>query len=183
MSNLLKRAIKISLTPAILIIATKVIGILVLGSIYGFDIQIGNDLENTFSTQIYISTEQDALLLNSISDSLTLAILVIPLAYMLLKFSILQKTKEDPRTIIKLTKANLLKWVTNDQTTFLKVFIWTAFLWVISALVIVNTLQEKTYLGIGVAAGVCALIFAWGVLHIFEIESNKLYPKGERRLF
>ncbi len=183
MSNLLKRALKISLTPAILIIAVKVLGILLLGSIYGFDMQIGNDLGETFSTQIYISNEKDALFLNSLSDGLTLSVLVLPLAYMIVKVFVSRKSLEDPRTIIKLTKANLLKWVTDKETSFLKVFIWTVFLWIVSSLIIVNTLQEKTYIGIGVSAGICALISAWCVLHIFEIESNKLYPEEGRRFF
>ena len=183
MSNLLKRALKISLAPAILIIAAKVLGVLLLGSIYGFTMQIGNDLGSVFSTQIYISNHSDAIFLNSIADILTLCVLAIPIVYMIFKVTLVKKSKEDPRTVVKLTKANLLKWVTDDKTTFLKVFIWTVFLWMISALTIANTIQEKTYLGVGVAAGVCALLSAWGVLRIFEIDSNKLYPEEGRRLF
>jgi len=183
MSNLLKRALKLSLAPAILIIATKIIGILLLSSIYDFDIQIGNDLDHTFSTQIYISSEQNAVFLNSFTDALTLSFIAFPLIYMIIKISVIQTSKKNPRTIVKLTKANLLKWVTKDDTSFLKVFIWNAFLWTISTLIIVNTLQEKTWIGVGVSAGVCALITTWGVLHIFEIESNKVYPGGKEKLF
>lgn len=177
MSNLLKRALKLSIAPAILIIATKVIGILVLSSVYDLDIQIGNDLGHVFSTQIYISSETDAIFLNSIADALTLASLALPLIYMLVKMSLAKASKNNPRTVVKLTKANLLKWVTKDDIGFLKIFIWTAFFWVISGLVIVNTIQEKTYIGVGVAAGVFALTATWGILHIFEIESNKVYPE------
>lgn len=177
MSNLLKRALKFAIAPAILIIATKVIGVLVLGSVYNLDIHLGNDIGQTFSTQIYISSEKDAIFLNSISDSFTLLSLALPLIYMLIKISLSQNVKRNPRTVIKLTKVNLLKWVTKDDTSFLKIFIWTVFLWIISGLTIVNTIQGKTYLWIGVAAGVFALIAAWGVLNIFEIESNKVYPE------
>lgn len=177
MSNLLRRALKLSIAPAILIIATKVIGILVLSSLYDLNIQLGNDIGQAFSTQIYISSEKDAVFLNSISDAITLSFLIFPLIYMLIKISLEQSSRSNPRTVVKLTKMNLLKWVTKDDTSFLKIFIWTAFLWIISALTIVNTIHEKTYLGIGVAAGVSALIAAWGVLHIFEIDSNKVYPE------
>jgi len=183
MSNLLKRALRFSIAPAILIIATKILGILLLSSIYDFNIQIGNDLNHIFSTQIYISSEQNALFLNSVTDALTLSSLVLPLVYMILKTSIVQTSKRDPRTIIKLTKANLLKWVTKDDMSFLQIFVWTAFLWIISALIVVNTLQTKTSIAVGVTAGVCALIATWGVLRIFEIESNKVYPEEGGKLF
>lgn len=183
MSNLLKRALRLSIAPAILIIAIKILGILLLSSVYDFDIQIGNDLNHTFSTQIYISNEQDALFLNSVTDALTLFSLILPLLYMILKISISQSSKRNPRTVVRLTKANLLKWVAKDDTNFLKVFIWTAFLWIISALVVVNTLQMKTNLVIGITAAVCTLIATWGVLHVFEIESNKVYPEEGGKLF
>jgi hypothetical protein len=183
MSNLLKRALKLSIAPAILIIAIKILGILLLSSIYDFDIQIGNDLDHVFSTQIYLSSEQDALFLNSLTDALTLSSLVFPLIYMIIKISVIQSSKRNPRTVVKLTKTNLLKWVMKDDTSFLKVFIWTAFLWIISALIIVNTLQAKTSIAIGITAGICALIATWGVLHIFEIESNKVYPEEGGKLF
>lgn len=177
MSNLLKRALKFSIAPAIIIIASKVIGILVLNAIYGLDLQIGNDLGQSFSTQLYVSSENDALYLNSITDAITLAVIALPLFYMVLKTSILQDSQKNPRTVVKLTKANLLKWITKDDVSFLKTFIWTAYLWIISGLIVANTLQGKTYIGIGVAAGVCALMASWGVLRTFEIESNKVYPE------
>ena len=183
MSNLLKRALRFSLAPAILIIATKVIGILLLSSFRQLDINIGNDINQIFSTQIYISSEESALFLNSFTDAFTLLVMFLPLLYMIIKIAILQSSRKDPRTVVKLTKANLLKWVTEDNTSFLRVFIWTAFLWMISSLIIVNTIQQRTSITVGVAACVFALIASWGVLRIFEIDSNKVYPEEGRKLF
>jgi len=177
MSNLLKKALRFSLVPAILIIASKVIGVLVLNSVYDLDISIGNDLGQAFSTQIYISSEKDALLLNSFTDAFTLAAISIPLLYMIIKVFVQKQSQKDPRTVVKLTKANLLKWVTKEDVSFLKIFIWTAFLWMVSALIIVNTINGNSYLTIGVVAGVLVLISTWGVLRVFEIDSNKVYPE------
>jgi hypothetical protein len=177
MSNLLKKALRFSLVPAILIIATKVIGVLVLNSVYDLDISIGNDIGQFFTTQIYISSEKDALLLNSFTDAFTLAAISLPLLYMLVKVFVQKQSQKDPRTVVKLTKANLLKWVTKEDISFLRIFVWTAFLWMVSALIIVNTINGNSYLTVGVVAGVLVLISTWGVLRVFEIDSNKVYPE------
>jgi fatty-acid desaturase len=163
--------------PAILIIATKVIGVLVLNSVYDLDISIGNDTGQFFTTQIYISSEKDALLLNSFTDAFTLAAISLPLLYMLVKVFVQKQSQKDPRTVVKLTKANLLKWVTKEDISFLRIFVWTAFLWMVSALIIVNTINGNSYLTVGVVAGVLVLISTWGVLRVFEIDSNKVYPE------
>ena len=78
MSKLLKRALKNSLMPAILMIAGKALGIFVISAIYGFSLEIGNDINGIFSTQIYFQDREVTYFVNSMSDLLMLIALIPP---------------------------------------------------------------------------------------------------------
>ena len=69
MSKLLKRALKNSLTPAILMVAGKALGIFVVSAVYGLPLEIGNDINGIFSTQIYFQDAEITYFVNSISAS------------------------------------------------------------------------------------------------------------------
>ena len=68
MSKLLTRALKISLAPAILLIAGKFLGILGTSLAYNLNFQISNDLGTDFSVQIFFPDASTTLFVNSISD-------------------------------------------------------------------------------------------------------------------
>lgn len=180
MSKLIKRALKNSIIPAILMIAGKVIGIFIISAVFGLTFEIGNDLNGSFSTQIYFYDEDTTLFVNSYSDLCMFLFLAVPTIYFILKTAIFQSAMDNPKTIVKITKFNVLEWVTKNDTTFLKIFIWVAFLWIASAVVVINTLQDNTYSWIGILAGSISFLCGLGAIKTFEIETDKVYPDSRR---
>jgi len=180
MSKLIKRALKNSIFPAILMIAGKVFGIFFTSALYGLTFEIGNDLNGIFSTQIYFNDSSTTLFVNSYSDLFMFAFLAIPTAYFIAKTAIFQSATDDPKTIVKVTRFNILQWITKDDTTFLKIFIWTAFLWVASAIIVANAIQDNTYTWVGILAGAFAFLCGFGAVKTFEVESNKVYPDNKK---
>lgn len=183
MSTLLKKAIKLSILPATLMIAGKFLGIIVLITLYNIDFNIGNEISGIFSTQIFLPDNESTIFVNSISDMCMLAVLGIPTIYMLIHTTVLQSAKENPRTIAKVVKFNMLKWVTSNTSTFLKVFIWTAFVVIASVIVITNTISLETYLWVGITSGVISLLCIWGLIKTFEIETEKIYPSNNNHTY
>ncbi|HCC67801.1 TPA: hypothetical protein DEP90_01135 [Patescibacteria group bacterium] len=183
MSILLKKAIKLSLLPAVLMIAGKFLGLFTLIAVYGIQFNVGNEVTGIFSTQIFLPNIETTLFVNSISDLVMISILGVFTIYMILQTTILQNTKNNPRTIAKVVKFNILKWVTSSTSTFLKIFIWTSFVVISSIIVIINTLQGDTYLWIGITAGVISLLCIWGLMKTFEIETEKIYPSRNKHSY
>ncbi|OGC36983.1 hypothetical protein A2436_01905 [candidate division WS6 bacterium RIFOXYC1_FULL_33_9] len=180
MSKILKRALKNTIIPAITMIAGKSLGVFVVSAIYGFSLQIGNDINGIFSTQIYFQDREVTQFVNSISDLIMLLSLAVPTMYLIIKTAIFQSASNNPKTIVKVAEFNMLKWITKDDTSFLKIFIWCAFLWIASALVIRNGIQNDTYSWIAILAGGISFITGLGALKTFEVETNKVYPDSKK---
>jgi hypothetical protein len=183
MSKLLKKALKLSILPAILMIAGKFIGVMSLIIAYNLQFEVGNEINGIFSTQIFLADKNTTLFVNSISDISMIVILAIPTLYMIVKTTLLQKSMNNPRTIAKVVKFNMLKWVTSGNTTFLKIFIWTSFVLVSSILAISNTIQQESYIWVGITAGTFSLFCIWGLIKTFEIETDKVYPNNKEHSF
>lgn len=166
--------------PAILMIAGKLLGIILLSAIYGYTFEIGNDINGIFSTQIIFSDKIVTTFINSFSDLIMLIFISVPTLYFVIKTSIFQNVLSNPKTIAKVTRLNILKWITKDDTTFLRIFIWCAFLLITSAIVIANTIQGNTYTWVGILAGVISLTSVLGALKTFEVETNKVYPDNRK---
>lgn len=180
MSKLIRRALNNSILPAILMIAGKVLGIFAISAIYSLSFEIGNDLNSAFSTQIYFNDRDTTLFVNSYSDLCMLLFIALPTIYFILKTAIFQSAIDNPKTIVKITRFNILQWITKNDTTFLKIFIWTAFLWITSAVIVINSLQDNTYSWIGILAGAVAFLCGLGAIKTFEIETNKVYPDNRK---
>jgi len=109
-----------------------------------------------------------------------LIILGVPTLYFIIKTSIYQSSLENPRTVVKITRLNILNWITKKDTTFLQIFIWSSFLTISSAIVIIHTLQGSSYQWTGIFAGVLALLTIWGTIRTFELETDNIYPRDNR---
>ena len=62
--------------------------------------------------------------------------IALPTIYQVTKEFLFQTTFTNPRTIVKATQFNILKWITKDDTTFVQIFVWCVFLWLCSGVVI-----------------------------------------------
>lgn len=180
MSKLLLRALKNSLAPAILMIAGKILGIFLVSAIYGLTLNIGNDINGIFSTQIYFPNDTDTLFVNSFSDLTMITLLFVPAAYLITKTALFQSSLSNPKTIVKIAKFNILSWITKDNTTFLTIFVWSAFVLISSAVAITNSIQGNSYPFVGVVALIFAVICALGSIKTFEVEINKVYPDSRK---
>lgn len=180
MSKLLKRALKYAVVPAILMITGKILGIFLVTIKYGYPVEIGNDINGFFSTQIYFNDAQITYFVNSISDLTMLIVISVPLIYQIVKTALFQSTINNPKTIVKAAKFNILSWITNDDTTFLQSFIWGAFLWLITGLIIKNSIEGDTYSWIAYLAGALSLFSGLSILKMFEMEIDKVYPDSKR---
>ena len=180
MSKLLRRALKISIVPAILIIAGKFIGILCTSIVYNLNFQISNDLNGLFSVQIYYPDAGTTLFVNSISNLVMVIFVAVPLAYFIIKTTLYHSIANNPRTIVKMTRFNMLKWITSKDTSFLTMFIWCAFLWIASGVTIAHTLQGNTYSWVGIIAGAVALIASLFTIKTFDVETDNIYPREHK---
>ena len=176
MSKLLTRALKISLLPAILLIAGKFLGILCTSAIYNLNFQISNDLNGLFSIQLYYTDSLTTLFVNSISNLVMVLVIAIPLFFFIIKAYTYNTLADNPRTIVKMARLNILKWITSKDTSFLTIFIWTAFLWIASGITIVHTLQGNCYNWVGIASGALVLLATLFTIKTFELETAKIYP-------
>lgn len=182
MSKLLKRILKISVWPAVLMIAGKLLGIIIANIAYKLDFFIDNQIQGIFSIQLYYTDTATTLLVNSVSNLFMIIILAVPTIYFIIKTSIYQSTLQNPRTIVKITKLNVLSWITKNDTSFLLIFVWCSFLLVASLIIIAQSIQGISYSWIGGFSAVLAIFSIWGTIKTYELEIDKIYPK-EKELY
>ena len=176
MSKLLRRALKISVIPAILMIVGKFLGIFVTSVLYDLQFNIDNDISGIFSVQIYFTDSETTLFVNSMSNLTMILFLLLPIIYFIIKTYLYAATHNNPKTIIKMTRLNLLNWITKKDTSFLKTFIWCAFLWLATAITITHSIQGNTYQWIAITSGVIAFLVTLFTIKTFELETDKIYP-------
>lgn len=177
MSKLLKKALKSAIFPASLLIAGKFLSVFLLISYLGLNFIVENENTSLFTIQLYLPDPKITLFVNSVSNLITLLVIAIPSLYYLIQLTLFKSAQENPRVVVKLTRLNLLKWVTSQESSLIKVTIWSIFLWIIAGIVISSTIRSETYSWIGILAGVLATIATWGLIKTFESETAKIYPE------
>lgn len=176
MSKLLRRALKISIVPAILMIVGKFLGIFVTSVLYDLQFNIDNDISGIFSVQIYFTDQATTLFVNSISNLSMVLLLLLPIVYFIIKTYLYDAAHNNPKTIIKMTRLNLLNWITKNDTSFLKTLIWCTFLWLATAITITHSIQGNTYSWVAITVGIVALLVTLFTIKTFELETDKIYP-------
>ncbi len=161
-------------------IAGKFLGLLIINIIYDFNFQIDNDLQGIFSVQLYYTDQTTTLFANSISNLIMILTIALPLVYFVAKTLFYQKALNNPRTIVKMTKLNVNKWITKDDSSFLKIFIWSCFLWLSSMVTISHSIQGITYEYIAIIAVILTILTTWGAVKTFESETDKIYPRDKK---
>ncbi len=161
-------------------IAGKALGIFLVSAKYGFPLELGNDINGFFSTQIYFEDSQVTQFVNSMSDLIMLIVIAVPTLYQIVKTFLFQSSLSNPKTIVKIVKFNMIQWITRDDTTFLQIFVWCAFLWLCTGLIIKNSLEGDTYTWIAYISGSLSLLSGLGALKTFEIEISRVYPDSKK---
>lgn len=158
-------------------VAAKFLGILGVSSLYNLTYYIDNQIEGIYSVQICYTDPSSTIFVNSISDIIMIAMLAIPTFYLITKTLLYQTTLQNPRTIVKITKLNLLRWITKKGTSFLQIFIWASFLIVSSAITVAHSVQNNAYGWTGTIAFVIGILAIWGTMKTYQLETDKIYPK------
>lgn len=180
MSKLLIRALKLSILPASLMVVGKFVSVFILIAAAQLQFSIESSRQTLFSIQVYLEEYSDVLFINSYSNLITLALIAIPTFYILARKLFMQSARENPRTIVKLTRLNILKWVLNDKTSVLKITVWTMFLWIISGVCISSSISGFTHIWIGILSGVLSILATWGMIKTYEMETDKIYPRDNQ---
>lgn len=180
MSKLLLQILKISVLPAALMISSKAAAMYLAIRFFDITLYIDDRIESFFTVQLYIDNFEEAQLVESISNLAMLVTMVGVFGYIMLRYTLYERSRNDPRTIVKLTKLNLTKWVTSKDTIFLKIFVWSLFVLITCAVVISSTLKGMTYLWIGGTAFMVIILTGWALIRTFESEVGKVYPTERR---
>lgn len=181
MSKILIKALKSAILPSSLLIAGKFLSVFIIIAILSSGFSVTNNIQSIFSIQVLVNNTYDAVLINSISNLVCLILIALPTFYMLIRSTLLKDAQKNPRVVVKLTKLNILKWVTGHESSLIKITIWIAFLWIITGITIASTVNLETYPWIGVLSGVLSLIAALGILKTFEKETDRIYPEESNR--
>ena len=179
MSKLLKKFLQYIVLPAALMIVSKVGGLYIAISFFNLEFFIETRPEQIYSLQIYFTNNTDAVLASSISNLtmfLTIALISI---YFLIRYRLSLLAAYNPRILVKLNNFNLMPWANGKNNTFLKVFIWLMFLWVVSITIIADVISENSFAWIGMSAFVITTISTWVLIRTFEIEGEIIYPHNK----
>lgn len=178
MSKLLKQLLKNSLLPAALMIVAKLLGLFLAVKFFDMNVYLGNELQGLFSVQVYIDNSQDTVLANTISNGVMLTLLLIGYLYLITRYLLYSKSTHDPRTIVKLAKFNLVRWVTDKNNVFTRIFCWAIFVLSACAVMITSAVSSSSYSWAGLVAFTWAIFIIWTLIRTFEIETDKIYPKN-----
>ena len=183
MTKVLSQILKYSLLPAALMIVSKVLGLYMAGAFFDIPITIDNELNHIFTVQIVTNTLEHRLLLNSYSNLLVLITMGISTGYIFVRYHLLSKASSNPRTVVKIAKLNMLKWVTDSDVGIIRFFTWTMFLLSSAGIIVISSLSGKTYGWIGVTAFVSIIFFAWQLIRYAAYEVEKVYPSSGNALY
>lgn len=180
MSKLLKKVLKSAILPGSLMIVAKLMGIYIATLVYSFPLFISQSTGSLFTVQLHLGDSAQVYMANSFSNAMLLTLMNAFTLLIFLRHYLYLKAEGNPRTIIKLTKINMLKWVTDKKSGFIRVFTWTFFLLATNALIISDTLSQASLGWIGALALLSSLIFMWGLLKTFELETATIYPSSSK---
>ncbi len=183
MSKLLSKILNSAILPASMMIVSKLFGVLLAANFGKMQLFINDDVDHFFPVQIVVLDSFQASYINSFSNLFLLLIMTSSFLYLFSRYFIYKNVNENPRTIAKIAKFNLLTWITSKNVHFIKVFVWGVFLISTGSIIVTSTLQAKTYSWVGISAFMIAILTIWGLIRSFEQEVNKVYPKAEENLF
>lgn len=158
-------------------VSAKIAGIYL--SVQAGDIQIflENQIQGIFSVQVYITDYSDTIFANTVSDLLMMLLLGLVTTGLIVKHNLYRKSQEDPRTIVKLTRFNIIKWVTDQDKIFIKIFVWSFFTIAAAAITIANAFSGNSSSWLATVAFFFTVLIMWGLIRTFEYESDKIYPR------
>jgi len=158
-------------------IISKLAGIIWAVIFYGLPIQLFHET-GLFTVQLYMAKSSQAFTANSVASVILLITMNVAAFAFFFKQNLYLKTQGNPRTVLKLSKFNILKWITKEDGGFVGVFMWTLFLLATDAIVIGDSIFGNITATLGVIAFGSAFLFIWGLIKTFELETATIYPRN-----
>lgn len=157
-------------------IVGKLLGVYLAVITYDLPIGIAHETGQFYTIQLYFTEATQTFITNSVSNAVMLAVMNVVTLFVVMRYYLYRKTEGNPRTVVKLAKLNLLKWITGQDNSFIKIFVWTFFLLATNALVISDAINQNTFGILGALALLSTLLFMWGLVKTFELETATIYP-------
>lgn len=179
MSNLLKNFLKYIILPSATIIVSKVVGLYFAVQFFNLDFFLETRPEQIYSVQLYFANQGDALVANSVSNLFMLGAIGLISIYFLTRYRLSKLAEYNPRILVKLNNLYLMPWVNRKGNTFLKVFIWILFLWIVSVNSVVDAIGGNSFHWVAILSLTISVLSTWVLIRTFEIESEFLYSNSK----
>lgn len=124
-TQILIRLIDHSIFPAVLVIASKIIGIFIFLRFYNVSYKISG-------LKLVLENPDDYILVNTFSSVLMLASIVAGLFLVIFKANVLHNTHISPNLSTKLHDMNLEELISSTKTVYSQCYIWVAYVWLLT---------------------------------------------------
>ena len=177
MSKSLIKIIDYAVLPALLMVFGKIFGVFLVSQVLGIKISI-NEYADSFLSISPLVSENELMAITSYSDLIMYAFVAGIFSIVLIQAVFLHNTHTKPTLVVKLADANMLKLIQNSYDIYHSAFIHLLFLWIVTAVILVNGFLGKTYIWITLITMVASIIFTTILLQDIykEIENIKSKP-------
>ncbi len=179
MSKLLKSFLQNVILPAALLVVSKVAGLYLAITLYQLDFFLDTRPGGIYSLQIYFTNNQDTLIANSFSNLVMFFSIALTTIYFLIKYRFSLLVTYDPKSMVKFNNLNLLPWINKKGNTFLRVFVWSLFLWVACITIITDEIARNNFSWISLSTFIVTIVSSWVLIRTFEIEGEIIYPHSK----
>jgi hypothetical protein len=158
LSTILLRLIKEALLPAVFIIGSKVVSVIVLAQAFSvaWDVELSSFLPNfVFEDQV------TSVFINSYSNLFMYIVVIIGFAWVLTRAYHFHDTHIKPARILQLLAWNLTGLLTNSEDIYHKGIVWISYIWLVTLLIGIHALMGLNYVWMSVFALGSSVIATW----------------------
>jgi len=159
-----------AILPALLLIAAKFGGVLVVNSIIGSSWQLKFSSLMPFLPTFSYSNYQNYLVVNSYSNLLMYLVLVVGCSFVLIQAHFFHSSHISPTLHARLANLRLLSLVSDTFSLYHKGTIWLLFLWLATVLILIQSFLELNYAWIAIVSFLFTLNLSWFFLVDVEQE-------------
>lgn len=163
MSKSLISLIEYSLIPAALLIIGKLAGIFVAIRLYNVPLNT-KEYANQLFAPVGVSNFSDLALITSFSDIIMYVSVATYFSLILVRAIYFHDSHAKPTLVAKLATHNLLKLIQTSYQIYHQAFISIVFVLIANALIILNVIQNTSYVWIAIVSGIFTLGLIFGLL-------------------
>jgi hypothetical protein len=168
-SESLKTLTREAFLPSFLLLITKLIGLLVLPKILGFDYQIVWQTDG-IPFNVVFSTEEQALIVNSYSNLAMYGVIFLGFFWVLIRSYHFHDTHIKPATSAKLAEMRLLHLITDSFEVYHSAFVWFCYMWLAVIVSTIYYLMGLSYLWIFMGTFLSSVLMTYILIDDLEKE-------------